>query len=111
MKRTEIKYVATADGKIKMTEINNVAGYDEIVERYGERVAKLYMSGRPRYYKSGNGIRLIAANATYETHLGSEPSPKELFTEFITILKVSGARLLKLAKETPIEPKEKTILR
>jgi hypothetical protein len=115
MKRTEIKYVETDDGHIKITDFKNVCGYEEIKVQYGQRVAAIYSSGRPFYGMylnrstrlSSIGISTSTGARTYRVNEGTELT-KEEFESFISTLKAAGKRLIDIANANPEE--EKTIL-
>jgi hypothetical protein len=49
MKRTEIKYIETIDGKIKVTEIKQAATGVEISDNFGYEVLRSYQNTYPHY--------------------------------------------------------------
>jgi hypothetical protein len=114
MKRTEIKYVETDDGHIRITDFKNVCGYKEIKAQHGQRVAAIYSLGRPFYgmYLDRStrlpiGISASTEKKTYRVNKGTELT-KEEFESFISTLKAAGKRLIDIANANPEE--EKTIL-
>lgn len=107
MKRTEIKYVETDRGYIKVIGFENAGGFDEIQAQYGGKVAEDYIKGYPMYVMGADRILAHTDTTTYWVRKGTELS-KEEFTSFISILKAAGNRLIELAKAN--QPEEKTIL-
>ena len=116
MKRTEIKYVKEGDS-IKIVEVNHVATFEDIAERYGDKIAKMYIEDAPSYYlRYILGKRTLTVNTENLNWIGSYRMPDDGslcfdaddFSQFISILKAAGNRLIEIAKAN--QPEEKTIL-
>lgn len=110
MKRTEITYTKTMDGKIMIKDIKNVATLDQIEKEFGEKIKYLYGRSTPHYYMctfSYNNYINILNNERYKLAKG-DVMTKEYFNHCINGMKAAGNRLQKI-KETVESYKEKTI--
>lgn len=98
----EIDYVKTADGKIKVTDIRNFLSCEEIEERYGSEVLRIYMNKYPRMYKTSD----ICVDFVYkEAFVGrgfiqvGYPESNESFSKIIGIAKSAGQNLVDAIRE------------
>lgn len=103
MKRTFIDYQKKSNGKIEIIDIRNIAGPGEVRDEFGNKVARNYRDGVPRYYgyhpRANPDCEWIewspAICSTFKTFPGDVMSA-EKFQELIETLKAAGNRLQKI---------------
>jgi hypothetical protein len=112
MKRTEIQYSETLDGRIKIERFKNVAASEDILNSFCKEVQRLYLGGFPYYTKctSSNEFYVYA----HPRHLGNYIFPgvildKDEFSKVIELMKQSGERLQEI-KKSVLEYQTKTII-
>ena len=110
MKRTEINYIKTKDGRIKITGFSNVATTREIEEEMGEEVARIYKDYEPCYGLDNDTIRIFKKEPPFniEVRKGYIVS-KQTFKMVIKSMKEAGNRLMEIKKGVA-EYTEETII-
>lgn len=97
MKRTEIDWIKTMNGDVKIIDIRNVADFEELRDTLGDDVARDYWKSTPMYRPySGASKHVVVHHASDEAPLTLEVGlvlSRSLFLKTIAAMKASRRRL------------------
>lgn len=110
MKRTKI-YYNNFDGEIEITGIENAASSVDLKFAFGDRVAKRYMGGTPKYsLKPSEGHVAVTGKCDSTLYVSrGMVVDKVSFQKVVSTMKQAGRRLQAI-KEEVAAAEEKTVL-
>jgi len=98
MKRTKIHYNVTIDGKILIAGFENVASRQNIKEKFGVEVLRIYEGNTPRYMIGGVGEFRVYIDPNSPDDwmcdvMKGDIFSKEYFDKMIAAMRAAGSRL------------------